>query len=131
MDKYEIPIQIRWSDIDQNRHVRHSAYYDYGAMVRLRFLNEQGLTMQKMEALRMGPVIFREEAVFRREIAPEDSVTIDTEVLAATADYSRWSLRHRLVKGETTLAAILQVDGAWLGLDTRKLVVPDEFVRNV
>lgn len=131
MDKYEIPVQIRRADIDQNRHVRHSAYYDYGATVRLQFLTEHGLTTEKLEELKVGPVLFREEAVFRREINARDKVRINVEVLQATADFSRWSLRHRIIKGEDTLAAVLQVDGAWFDLMKRKLTVPDEFVQNV
>jgi acyl-CoA thioester hydrolase len=48
MANFSLPIQIRWADIDQNRHLRHSAYYDYGAMARMIFLSEHGITTQKL-----------------------------------------------------------------------------------
>jgi acyl-CoA thioester hydrolase len=131
MAKYEVSVQIRWADVDQNRHVRHSAYYDYGATARMMFLNEHGLTTQKMEELKVGPVLFREEAVFRREIRLEDQIGIDIEVLKATADFSRWSLRHNITKVDGTLAAVLQVDGAWIDLTRRKLAGANDFIREV
>ena len=39
MANFSLPIQIRWSDIDQNRHLRHSAYYDYGSNGRIQPAN--------------------------------------------------------------------------------------------
>ncbi|MDZ7649227.1 MAG: acyl-CoA thioesterase [Cytophagales bacterium] len=84
MDSFSLPIQVRWSDIDQNRHLRHSAYYDYGATVRIDCFSKHGLTNLKFEELRIGPILFREEAIFKREIKFEDSVTIDLMVTKAT-----------------------------------------------
>ena len=131
LTKLSYPIQIRWADIDANRHLRHSVYYDYGAAVRMQALTEKGLTVKKLEELHIGPVLFREEAVFKREIVYEDNITLTLEVLKASADYSRWSLQHQFVKADGTLAAIVTLDGAWIDLVKRKLAVPDQFIRNV
>lgn len=98
MTAYSQPIQIRWADIDANRHLRHSAYYDYGAAVRMMFLSGHGLTTKKLEELQIGPILFREEAIFRREIILEDKIFIDVEMIKATPDLSRWSLRHNFLK---------------------------------
>lgn len=124
-------VQIRWADIDANRHLRHSVYYDYGASMRMNALSGEGLTMKKLEELLMGPVLFREEAVFKREIVFEDVITIDVEVLKAREDFARWSLRHHFTKSDGTLAAIITIDGAWIDLAKRKLAVPGEFIRHV
>ena len=131
MNHYSIPVQIRWSDIDQNRHVIHSAYYDYGAMVRIQFLNSLGLTSAKMNELGIGPVLFREEAVFRREIRIEDKIEIDLEIPKATPDYSRWTIVHHLSKEGGELAATLTLDGAWIHIEKRKLTSPGDFVKSV
>lgn len=131
MSKYIVPIQIRWSDIDQNRHLRHSVYYDYGAMVRMKYLNEHGLTSEKLEALQVGPILFREEALFKREIILEDKITVDVEICSAREDYSRWSLRHTFLKEDGTVAAIINMDGAFLDLTKRKLTQPPDFVKEI
>jgi acyl-CoA thioester hydrolase len=131
MQKFSLPIQVRWSDIDQNRHLRHSAYYDYGATARIACFSEQGLTNFKLEELHIGPILFREEAIFKREIKFEDKITIDMVVTRATADYSRWSFRHHLYKADGTLCAILNLDGAWIDVIKRKLATPNEFIQAV
>ena len=128
---FSSPIQIRWSDIDSNRHLRHSAYYDYGAMMRMDVLNKNGLTTELFEQSGFGPILFHEEAFFKREIILEDKITIDFECTKATADYSRWSIRHNIKKDDGTLAAIIHVDGAWLDLNKRRLIIPQEFVQKV
>lgn len=131
MEKYSKTMQIRWSDIDQNRHLRHSVYYDFGALVRISFLSEQGLTTKKLEELAIGPILFREEAIFRREIKLEESITVNVELTKMTHDFSRWSVRHHFTKDDGTVAAIVTMDGAWIDLKTRKLTVPNDFVQSV
>lgn len=131
MQKFSTPIQIRWSDIDQNRHLRHSVYYDYGAMARIEFLNSHGLTSAKFEEIHMGPILFREEAIFKREIKFGDSVTVDVELVKSAADFSRWSMRHNFIKQDGTLSAIINIDGAWLNIIERKLATPTPFIQNI
>lgn len=106
--------------------MRHSAFYDYGAWMRIMFLAAKGIDMQWMKEHQNGPILFREEAIFKREIRFEDKVTINVEITKSTVDYSRWSLRHSFVKEDGTLAAIINVDGAWFSTAERKLIVPDE-----
>lgn len=130
-DKAYRTIQIRWSDMDMNRHLRHSAYYDYGAAMRMMFLSDHGLTIRKLEELEIGPILFREEAIFKREIRLEDKLTLDVELVKSTADFARWSLRHNFIKGDGTLAAIINIDAAWMDLVKRKLTVPPPFVQEI
>jgi len=124
-------IQIRWSDMDANRHVRHSAYYDYAAAMRIMVLSDAGLTLKKLEELQVGPILFREEALFKREIRLDDKITLDVVLLKSTADFARWSLRHQFIKEDGTIAAIVNIDGAWLDLIQRKLMVPNEMIQTI
>jgi acyl-CoA thioester hydrolase len=124
-------IQIRWSDLDQNRHLRHSVYYDYAALARFKFLSDNGLTTEKLEEFKIGPILFREEAVFLREIRMEDRLELSTELVKSTEDYSRWSIRHTLLKNDDVVATIITVDGAWIDIEKRKLGKPNEFVQNI
>jgi len=124
-------IQIRWADIDANRHLRHSAYYDYGATMRMMFLSENGLSTQKLEELHVGPILFREEAIFKREIKLEDLITVDVALIKANANFSRWSFRHNFVKSDGSLAATINIDAAWIDLIKRKLTIPDEFIQRI
>lgn len=123
-------VQIRWSDLDANAHLRHSVYYDWGAYCRIAFLLEQGLSATRMQELNIGPVLFREECTFRREIRQEDAVTIDVELAGARRDFSRFSMRHTIVKNGDIIAAIINLDGAWMDTVKRKLITPPELVVN-
>ena len=124
MQKFNMPVQMRWSDLDPNFHIRHSVYYDWGAMVRIKFFNEYGITSDVMRKLNFGPIIFREECIFRREIRSNDPVFIDASIISARKDYSRFSIRHLITRGENVLCATLTVDIAWLDTNLRKLSVP-------
>lgn len=131
MNNFNRIIQIRWSDLDPNFHLRHSVYYDWGAFCRVEFLNEYGLTADVMQQLRFGPILFREECVFRKEIRSGDAVTINLKLIRARKDFSRWSIQHHITKNESVLSAVLTVDGAWMNVVERKLASPPEKVFEV
>ena len=124
MENFIKEIQVRWSDLDPNVHLRHSVYYDWGALSRIEFLYTHGLTANLMQQLHFGPILFREECVFKREIRFGDKVTIGLKLLKSRKDYSRWTIQHDIVKNDDTLSAILTVDGAWLDTVQRKLAAP-------
>jgi acyl-CoA thioester hydrolase len=131
MTEFSRKIQVRWSDLDPNFHVRHSIYYDWGAFVRIEFLNEHGLTYQVMQELKFGPILFREECVFRREVLSGDEIIMNLQLLRSKKDFSRWSIQHQLTKSDGTLCAVLTVDGAWMDVVRRKLSSPPEKVHEV
>ncbi len=117
-------IEIRWSDLDPNFHVRHSAYYDYAASARIEFLQQNGITVNFMKDNAFGVVIFREECVFKRELVMTDKVSINMTLLKATPDYSRWSIQHTIFKNGDTISAVLNLDGSWIDIIKRKLTIP-------
>lgn len=131
MTEFSRTIQLRWSDLDPNFHVRHSIYYDWGAFVRVEFLNEYGLTAQVMQELKFGPILFREECVFRREIRSGDEIKMNLQLIRSKKDFSRWSIQHQITRTDETLCAVLTVDGAWIDIERRKLSSPPEKVHEV
>jgi acyl-CoA thioester hydrolase len=126
MDNYLKPVTIRWSDLDPNFHVRHSVYYDWGAYVRMCYLNEIGLTPQLLIQHHLGPILFREEAIFKKEIHFNDLIEVDIKMVASTANGDRWHLQHTLKNKNGTLHAIINIEGAWMNTLTRKLTAPPE-----
>lgn len=124
MKDFTREVQVRWSDLDPNFHLRHSVYYDWGALCRIEFLHAHGLTAHLMATLHFGPILFREECVFRSEIHLHDKVTIDLHLLSSRRDYSRWTIQHTIRKNKDTVSAVLTCDGAFLDTVKRKLTVP-------
>jgi acyl-CoA thioester hydrolase len=124
MEQFSKDIQIRWSDLDPNFHLRHSVYYDWGALSRIEFLHDFGLTTAVMVKHHFGPILFREECIFKKEIHLNDKVTIDLQLLKSRRDYSRWTIQHTVRKNGDTISAILTCDGAWIDTMQRKLTAP-------
>jgi len=131
MKLYSKEIQVRWSDLDPNFHLRHSVYYDWGAFCRIEFLNQFGLTGDALSKLHIGPILFREECVFRKEVRLGDAVKIDLKTIKGRKDYARWSIQHHITKGDGILCAVLTVEGAWMDVVQRKLTSPPEEVYHV
>lgn len=127
MENFSMDVQLRWSDFDPNFHLRHSVYYDWGAMCRVEFLNRLGFTADVMQKNNLGPVLFREEAIFRKEIKPGDKITINLKALKAKKDFSGFTFQHEIKKNGDTLAAVLTVDIAWINTIKRRLTtLPEE-----
>ncbi len=128
MKSYSKAVEIRWSDLDPNFHLRHSVYYDFGAYVRVCSFTENGLDPAMLVQHHLGPILFREECIFKREIHFGDRVTINMALKQSRADCSRWTIQHEIIKNEEKVSAIITVDGAWMDTQKRKLIVPPLFV---
>jgi acyl-CoA thioester hydrolase len=126
---FSMPIALRWADLDPNGHVRHSVYYDWGAMARIAYLDGRGVGLAWMAKNQIGPVLFREEARFLHEVRWGDQLQIDLSLAAASNDGRKWRMRHRILRGADVVTTI-EIDGAWLDLRARRIVVPpDDIVR--
>jgi acyl-CoA thioester hydrolase len=125
MSTFHWNITVRWADLDPNGHVRHSVYYDYGAQARIMYMQQQGVGIGWLAQQGVGPVIFREEAKFRHELIFGDDLVIDTLLSGVSADHRKWSLRHRILRGDQ-VCATLDLDGAWLDLKERRVVQPPQ-----
>jgi acyl-CoA thioester hydrolase len=124
MSTFSKQISIRWADLDPNFHMRHSVYYDFGAQHRMEILTQLGLSIKTMQEQHFGPIIFREECVFRKEIHLNDSITITTKIAKMNADASRWTIVHEFHNQENLLCSIITIDGAWMDTKLRKLALP-------
>lgn len=121
---YEKTFAVRWADLDPNAHMRHSAYADYAAQVRLDFLADHGFALPRFAELGIGPVLFREDTRFLKEVHLGETIRVTAELGGLRADGARWRIIHTLYKADGREAAVVAVDGAWLDLRQRKLVVP-------
>ncbi|WP_103665626.1 acyl-CoA thioesterase [Gracilimonas amylolytica] len=127
MQTYSKSFEVTWADMDPNRHMRHSVYNDYAAQTRVGLFSDFDLSLTEISRLGFGPILFREETNFLREIHLLETITVTCALRSMRRDGSRWSFLHEILKeGEEGIkAAQLVVDGAWLNLETRKLgVVP-------
>jgi acyl-CoA thioester hydrolase len=119
-----VTYRTRWADMDPNGHMRHSAYADYAADHRVVMLAQWGYGVARFAELRLGPILFREETKYLKEVSIGEEIRVDGQLASATEDGARWTIVHTIYKADGRVAATVTVDGAWLDLDRRKLTVP-------
>lgn len=121
--------KVMWSHLDVNMHMRHSAYADFAAQARIAVLDSLGLTFAVFQDLKLGPILFREELVYLKEVGINENIKVTIELIKSRPDGSRWSIRHIVYRQDGLRAAVVTVDGAWLDVVKRKLtVLPKELV---
>lgn len=120
--------QVLWAQLDPNMHLRHSAYADYCAQARSNMLTEAGLSLDAFARYHIGPILFREELSYHREIGLDERIYVKVEMTKLNLKNFRFSFRHEIYKENGVKAATVEIDGAWLDLQKRKLtVIPDEW----
>lgn len=118
--------EVRWADLDPNGHARHTAFMDWATHSRLVAFASVGVTTALFQELGVGPVIFREETDYLREVSGADRITIAVEFTGASPDWKHWRIRHILTRQDGVHCATVVVRGAWFNLRERKVTVPPE-----
>lgn len=126
MEKYTVNFTTRWADFDANLHMRHTAYNDYAAETRLRYFQDSGWDMQKLKKAGVGPILFKEETSFFREIHIGKDISVTLELEAASEDFRKWKFKHIVYNDKNEVSAEIIVFGAWIDLRKRKVAVPPQ-----
>lgn len=122
---FEMSFEVRWSDLDANVHVRHSAFADYCATTRLQCLAKNGFGMKDFGTHHVGPVLFKETLTYLKEIPPDVTVTVNMKMAGASSDGRKWKIRHELFRSsDGARAAVVEVEGAWMDTKARKISPP-------
>lgn len=106
--------------------MRHTAYNDYAAEVRVRFFQKQGLSINEFAKLNIGPVLFKEETSFLKEIHIGENITVKMKLEGVSKGIERWRFNHQIFNEKGELAAEIKVYGAWIDLVKRKLTAPPQ-----
>lgn len=126
MNQYSKTYEATWADMDPNRHMRHSVYNDYAAQTRVDMFKDFGFSIEEFARMGLGPILFREETKFLKEIGLSEQITVNCALTQMRKDGSRWTFLHKIFKENGNKAAEIIVDGAWLNLKKRKLAAPND-----
>ena len=121
---FKVTFPTRWADFDPNNHMRHSAYNDYAAESRVRLFKKYGLSMKEFKRLHIGPILFQENTRFYKEISLGEDLSVEVLLKGVSEKGERFKFLHRIYKGDGTLAAEIEIFGAWIDLVKRKLTSP-------
>lgn len=120
---------IRWSDLDPNRHLANSAYVNFMSHTRMSCLTELGLGHERLVELELGPVVFYEHIYYFREILPGQRIRVSMEMTGLARDGRFFEFEHNFYDPEGRHMAHCNMLGAWIHLNTRKLTcLPEELL---
>lgn len=118
---YTKQFEIRWSDIDANRHLANSAYMDFMSHTRMSFLVENGLGQNDLAEHNIGPVVFYEHIYYFREVFSNEPVTVSLELKGLSDDGKYFEFVHKIYNKEGEQSAECEMMGAWIDLEKRKV----------
>lgn len=132
MEVFEKKFEIRWSDLDPNFHLRHTAYGDMCAATRFHYLASIGFTMEQFAKLKVGPILFKETITYIKEVLPNDSVRVNCRIAGLSEDGRKWKMFQEIFRdSDGKLSATLEIDGAWFNIVDRKVAQPPEHLKEI
>lgn len=129
MMSYIKTFEVRWSDLDANRHLANTTYMTYMVHTRMSYFADQGFSQERFAAYQIGPAVLHEEVFYLHEILPNDSVHVDIELGGRSNDYRFQVLEHGLYNGQGLLAGYCKATICWMDLVARKVAYPPESLK--
>ncbi|WP_029038132.1 acyl-CoA thioesterase [Salinimicrobium xinjiangense] len=118
---YRKNFEIRWSDIDANRHLANTAYINFMSHTRMGFLMENGFGQKEMAEHNLGPVVFYEHIYYFKEVFAGKPVTVTLRLKGLSEDGMYFEFIHDFYDYKGRNFASCEMMGAWIDLKERKL----------
>ncbi|MFD1094660.1 acyl-CoA thioesterase [Salegentibacter chungangensis] len=129
---YTKEFEIRWSDIDANRHLGNTAYVNFMSHTRMAFLMENGFGHKEMARHNIGPVVFYEHVYYFKEVFAGKPVTVSLELKGLSKDGMYFEFLHNFYDHKGKNVASCEMMGAWIDLKERKLTaLPQALFENL
>jgi len=123
--------EIRWSDVDANRHLANTAYINFMSHTRMSFLQELGFGHKTMAKYKVGPVVFYEHMYYFKEVFPGKPVKVSLELMGLSEDGKFFEFHHNFYDSNGKNFAHCEMMGAWISMETRSLnALPNELITN-
>jgi acyl-CoA thioester hydrolase len=111
---------IRWSDLDANRHLANSAYINFMSHTRMGFMIDHGFGHQAMAKHKIGPVVFNENVFYFKESFQGKPIKVTFELGGVSEDGAFFKFVHNFYDHKGRNLAYCEMLGAWISLETRK-----------
>lgn len=113
--------EIRWSDIDANRHLANSAYLNFMSHTRIAFLMDIGFNQKTLAENEIGPVVFYEHIYYFKEVFPGRPIKVSMEITGMSEDAKFFEFLHNFYDYKGANFARCEMMGSWMDLKSRKL----------
>ncbi len=123
--------EIRWNDLDANRHLANSSYLNYMSHTRMTVLTQNGMGHKELIDHNIGPVVFYEHIYYFKEVLPGKPVRVSVALKGISKDGMFFQFIHNFYDSTGKNMARCEMMGAWINLKTRKLTpLPQDLLTN-
>lgn len=126
MNEFEKTFHVGWANVDFNGHLGNTSFLNLAVDVRMFYFAENGFSIREFQRRRFGPVIFKDEIEYYKEMYLLDKIRITFRSSGLSEDVSKFRIRNEFFREDGKLSARLTTTGGWLDLEKRKLIVPPE-----
>lgn len=124
--------EIRWNDLDANKHLGNSTYVEYMSHTRMSFLTSRGLSLDVINGYGLGPIVMYEHVYYFKEIGLDDKVRVSLEVSGMSEDGRFVKIEHNFYNEEGKNLAHAEMLFSWMDLKTRRFGrVPNELLQKI
>ena len=129
---YHKEFDIRWSDLDANRHLANTAYINFMSHTRMGFLIENGFGQRELAKYNIGPVVFYEHINYFKEVFAGKPVKVSLELKGLSPDGMYFEFIHNFYDYKGRNFASCEMMGGWINLHERKLTaLPPQLYNNL
>ncbi|OQD44544.1 thioesterase [Croceivirga radicis] len=122
--------EVRWSDVDANRHLANSAYINFMSHTRMAYLSKIGFGHKEFEAFGIGPVVFYEHMYYFKEVFPGKPIRVSLEWKGLSKDGMFFEFHHNFYNADGKNVGHCEMMGAFIDMKKRSLTgLPDEILQ--
>ncbi|MEZ4801751.1 MAG: thioesterase family protein [Gelidibacter sp.] len=121
--------EIRWSDVDANRHLANSAYVNFMSHTRVAFFEEHNFSLSNLAKFDISPVIFYEHIYYFKEAFLGTPIRVSLEIKGFSEDGMFFQIEHNFYNHKGENLANCELLGAWINLKSRSLsAIPEHLI---
>ncbi len=129
---YTKDFDIRWSDLDANRHLANTAYINFMSHTRMGFLMENSFGQKELAQFNIGLVVFYEHIYYFKEVFAGRPVKVSLQLKGLSEDGMYFEFIHNFYDHKGRNFATCEMMGGWIDLKQRKLTeLPEELYKNL
>ena len=123
---YKCSFEVRGYELDSFGHVNNAVYLRYLEHARWKMLQEEGITLQKMNEWKRWPVISRVEIEYKRPLFMGEIIEIETHLVAHMK--ASFTIEQRITRAGA-LVSEAHLKSVIIDETGRPVGLPSEFLR--
>ncbi|WP_420401205.1 acyl-CoA thioesterase [Flagellimonas sp.] len=119
--------EVRWNDLDANRHLANSAYINFMSHTRMSYMTKIGFGHKEFVKYSIGPVVFYEHIYYFKEVFPGKPIKVSLELKGMSEDGMFVEFHHNFYDSNGKHLSHCEMLFSWINMETRKLTaLPNE-----